>query len=81
MQRRCGGAADYVAPDQFRTCYSHLCGKVLDAYATLHSLGVIHADVHPRNLLAAETARSELSTMVCLAWTMTATSLPLRAAA
>lgn len=30
-----------------------LCGKVLDAYATLHSLGVIHSDVHPRNLLAA----------------------------
>ena len=28
-----------------------LCGNVLDAYATLHSLGVAHCDVHPGNIL------------------------------
>jgi len=28
-----------------------LCSKILDAYATLHDLGVIHSDVHPNNLL------------------------------
>jgi serine/threonine-protein kinase len=28
-----------------------LCGRVLDAYANLHATGVIHGDVHPRNVL------------------------------
>jgi eukaryotic-like serine/threonine-protein kinase len=32
-----------------------LCGSVLDAYAKLHSFGVIHADVHFRNLLVEKT--------------------------
>ena len=29
-----------------------LCGSILGAYATLHSLGVTHCDVHPGNILA-----------------------------
>jgi eukaryotic-like serine/threonine-protein kinase len=28
-----------------------LCANILDAYATLHSLGVIHSDVHANNVL------------------------------
>lgn len=28
-----------------------LCCKILDAYAQLHRAGIIHADVHPRNVL------------------------------
>lgn len=28
-----------------------LCCRVLESYATLHARGVIHGDVHPRNLL------------------------------
>lgn len=28
-----------------------LCGNVLEAYASLHSLGVTHCDVHPGNIL------------------------------
>ena len=34
-----------------------LCVAVLDAYADLHAQGVIHGDVHPRNLLFAADAR------------------------
>jgi len=30
-----------------------LCGAVAGAYATLHRLGVLHCDVHPRNVLVA----------------------------
>ena len=28
-----------------------LCQQVLDAYAELHAVGVLHGDVHPRNLI------------------------------
>jgi serine/threonine-protein kinase len=28
-----------------------MCAAILDAYATLHERGVIHSDVHPRNVL------------------------------
>jgi serine/threonine-protein kinase len=31
-----------------------VCANILDAYATLHDRGVIHGDVHPRNLLVSE---------------------------
>ena len=31
-----------------------LCDRILRAYAHLHAQGVIHADVHPRNILVAD---------------------------
>jgi serine/threonine-protein kinase len=31
-----------------------VCANILDAYATLHERGVIHGDVHPRNILVSE---------------------------
>lgn len=34
-----------------RTALLPLCLAILDAYAALHARGVVHADVHPRNLL------------------------------
>jgi serine/threonine protein kinase len=37
---------DPLSPDMVS-----LCGKILDAYAALHSLGVTHCDVHPGNIL------------------------------
>src|SRR5271166_2104885 len=39
------GAAQSVA---------ELCADILDAYARLHERGVVHADVHPRNVLVSE---------------------------
>jgi serine/threonine protein kinase len=30
-----------------------LCAAIIDAYATLHCLGVVHSDVHPNNVLIA----------------------------
>jgi serine/threonine protein kinase len=33
---------------------AELCASVIDAYATLHERGVVHADVHPRNVLVSE---------------------------
>ena len=35
----------------WRTRIHQLCCRLLDAYAQLHDHGVIHADVHPKNLL------------------------------
>ncbi len=54
---RCDEAAAVLrtgSPEPFPQALLSLCGKVLDAYATLHSLGIIHADVHLRNLLVEE---------------------------
>lgn len=34
-----------------------LCANILDAYATLHALGVIHSDVHTNNLLVMDDGR------------------------
>ena len=31
-----------------------MCGRIMDAYAVLHELGVVHSDVHHRNLLIGE---------------------------
>jgi serine/threonine-protein kinase len=31
-----------------------LCAAILDAYARLHERGIVHSDVHPRNVLVAE---------------------------
>jgi eukaryotic-like serine/threonine-protein kinase len=31
-----------------------LCANVIDAYAALHDAGIIHADVHPNNILVAD---------------------------
>ena len=31
-----------------------MCAAILDAYAELHRRGVIHADIHPRNVLVSE---------------------------
>jgi eukaryotic-like serine/threonine-protein kinase len=40
------GARDPLSP-----ALLSLCGNILDAYATLHSLGVTHGDVHSGNIL------------------------------
>jgi serine/threonine-protein kinase len=40
-------------PDE-RPKLLNLCVGILDAYARLHARGVLHVDIHPRNLLAAE---------------------------
>ncbi len=45
-----GEIRDRVASDQ-REKLLGLCCAILDAYARLHELDVVHADVHPRNLL------------------------------
>jgi serine/threonine-protein kinase len=37
---------------------AELCAKILDAYVSLHERGVVHGDVHPRNVLVSE--RDEL---------------------
>ena len=37
-----------------RTALIELCTSVADAYATLHERGVVHGDVHPRNVIAGE---------------------------
>jgi hypothetical protein len=34
-----------------RQCLIRLCSAILDAYARLHAQGLIHSDVHPRNVL------------------------------
>lgn len=44
-----GLATSYARHD--RTALLDLCVKIADAYAALHARGVIHADVHPRNVL------------------------------
>ncbi len=55
----CEGIGADAAADQFRAteawkALTSLCGAILDAYAHLHAQGVIHSDVHPRNVLVAE---------------------------
>lgn len=47
VQRLSAGAD----PAQF---VAELCAGVLDAYARLHECGVVHADVHPRNVLVSD---------------------------
>jgi len=37
-----------------RASLIELCASIASAYATLHARGVLHADVHPRNVLAGE---------------------------
>ena len=51
-----------------------LCGAILDAYATLHSLGVTPtADVHPGNILVERDGEPfEQSTMDCRVWSLVA---------
>jgi serine/threonine-protein kinase len=36
---------------RWRTAAAELAARVLDAYAELHERGIIHADVHPKNVL------------------------------
>ena len=36
-----------------RTALLDLCARIADAYATLHARGVLHGDVHPRNIVVA----------------------------
>ncbi len=47
-------AAQRFREDDDRKGLLGLCESILDAYAHLHAQGVIHSDVHPRNLLVAE---------------------------
>jgi eukaryotic-like serine/threonine-protein kinase len=35
---------------------THLAGRVIEAYAHLHGQGVLHGDVHPRNVLVSDEA-------------------------
>ncbi|MED2985432.1 lanthionine synthetase LanC family protein [Bacillus thuringiensis] len=37
-----------------------ICCRILEAYASLHAQGIIHADVHPRNLLIDEVGRVKI---------------------
>jgi eukaryotic-like serine/threonine-protein kinase len=37
-----------------RAALIELCARIAAAYATLHARGIVHADVHPRNVLAGE---------------------------
>ncbi|MCU1325498.1 MAG: hypothetical protein JWN34_868, partial [Bryobacterales bacterium] len=39
---------------------SGLCADVLDAYATLHDQGLLHGDVHPRNVFIADSGEVRL---------------------
>jgi serine/threonine-protein kinase len=48
-----GAATSYARHD--RDALLALCIRVAEAYAELHARGVIHADVHPRNVLIAGT--------------------------
>jgi serine/threonine protein kinase len=55
----CEGTPATSAASQLRRPWSHeargsvaeLCSAILDAYVELHRRGVVHGDVHPRNLL------------------------------
>lgn len=38
--------------------FLELCCRILEAYADLHEKGIVHADVHPGNLIIAEDGRS-----------------------
>lgn len=50
------GAAEQLRATEAREPLLRLCSAVLDAYAHLHEQGLIHSDVHPRNVLVAEDA-------------------------
>jgi len=54
---RCGEAAAAIragAHDPVPAALVRLCGELLDTYAKLHGLGVIHSDVHSNNVLVME---------------------------
>jgi hypothetical protein len=46
-----GAATSYARHD--RAALLELCVRIAEAYVALHARGVIHADVHPRNVLIA----------------------------
>ena len=47
------GINEYAGPETERRV-AELCANVIDAYAALHQRGIVHADVHPRNVLVSE---------------------------
>jgi len=54
-----------------------LCAAVLDAYAELHGNGVVHSDVHPRNVLAGDMPRITIIDFG-LGWVVGKGSIPRR---
>jgi eukaryotic-like serine/threonine-protein kinase len=59
LEWRPGVSADIAASEarrdgrESRQALFELCCSIVDAYARLHSAGVVHGDVHPRNVLVA----------------------------
>ncbi len=53
----------------------HLCADILECYAELHEAGILHGDIHPKNLLVAADGQPTILDfgLACTAWLPAAT--------